>query len=151
MLCKLLSFLLLTPLFSEEPKIDLYLFGLSKHTSEQNPDDHYKPYNDINPGIGIGFGLPMYTNLDGLISAGSYLDSSNRQNSFITPGIRYTYLDRACADLSLGMSTENTNPFGIWSIGIKPISNFWIHISYMPKEIVGDTSVWVLFARININ
>jgi len=125
--------LLLLPFLLPAADVDLYVFGLSRHTYREECSDGLRP-KEQNPGVGLGVMLPLSASWDTGFTSGWYEDSQRDIARFAMPIVRYTWENRICADAGVGYYKGSCFPGmgGLVTVGVRTFGPLWIQGIYVP-------------------
>ena len=115
--------------------VDVLAFGVSRHS------DHESSLQERNPGIGLGVtylaGEPSNDwRADWVAEVGSYRDSWDDRARFALGGMRWTYANRASAELLTGyyVGSGKTGAAVVPSISVRMAGPVWICATGDPRH-----------------
>jgi hypothetical protein len=97
---------------------EVYTFGACYHVVRG------EPWNEFNPGLGIGLGTIVGEHVDLRISAGAYQDSFGEMARFLMPGGAYVIGSRTDWHGTIGLNIGYMVGSGFTGIGILPVASF---------------------------
>jgi hypothetical protein len=130
----------LLPLFvvsvAQAVDVDLYLFGISRHTYHEEMADGQKA-EERNPGCGLGLMAPLSEAWEWGAAAGWYHDSQRNVATFAMPMIRYTWQDRVCVDAGAGYFKGSCfdGIGGMVTAGVRIAGPVWFQGMYIPPVV----------------
>jgi len=108
-----------------EDSLELYIFGLSYHTN-RNVD-----WNEVNPGLAVGYVRRQEDNVDLTINVGTYRDSYQNDATFALFGPRFIMGQRDDWHSTVSITAGLFHGSGFQGLGIVPVMSIgydWLDV-----------------------